>query len=107
VRENTYSGATTALLQAMASAKPVVVTRTAAIARGYHLQDGRNCRLVPPNDVTALERAVSELLEDGGAAGALAGRARETVERHLTWSHYTDRIRQLLVTACSPTTVPA
>jgi glycosyltransferase involved in cell wall biosynthesis len=107
VRENTYSGATTALLQAMASAKPVVVTRTAAIARGYHLQDGRNCRLVPSNDVTALERAVSELLEDGGAAGALAGRARETVERHLTWSHYTDRIRQLLVTACSPTTVPA
>ena len=32
VRENSYSGATTVLLQAMALAKPVVVTRTAAIA---------------------------------------------------------------------------
>jgi glycosyltransferase involved in cell wall biosynthesis len=39
VRENSYSGATTTLLQAMACAKPVVVTRTAAIARGYHLED--------------------------------------------------------------------
>ena len=47
VRDNTYSGATTTLLQAMASGKPVVVTRTAAIARGYHLEDGANCRLVP------------------------------------------------------------
>src|SRR5262245_61269024 len=35
VLENSYSGATTVLLQAMALAKPVVVTRTAAIATGY------------------------------------------------------------------------
>ena len=32
VRDNSYSGATTVLLQAMALAKPIVVTRTAAIA---------------------------------------------------------------------------
>ena len=30
---------------------PSVVTRTAAIARGYHLEDGVNCRLVPPGDL--------------------------------------------------------
>jgi hypothetical protein len=47
VRENTYSGATTVLLQAMALGKPVVVSRTAAIADGYQLEDGVNCRLVP------------------------------------------------------------
>ena len=58
VRDNTYSGATTALLQAMASGKPVVVSRTAAIAHGYHLEDGSNCRLVPPGDAAALEDAV-------------------------------------------------
>ena len=39
VRENSYSGATTTLLQAMACGKPTVVTRTAAIARGYELED--------------------------------------------------------------------
>ena len=50
VRENSYSGATTVLLQAMALEKPVVVTRTSAIATGYGLVDGENCRLVAPGD---------------------------------------------------------
>ena len=50
VRDNSYSGATTVLLQAMALAKPVVVTRTAAIATGYGLVDGENVRLAVPGD---------------------------------------------------------
>src|SRR5262249_56365223 len=48
VRDNSYSGATTVLLQAMAMAKPVVVSRTAAINEGYELEDGVNARLVEP-----------------------------------------------------------
>jgi glycosyltransferase involved in cell wall biosynthesis len=107
VKDNSYSGATTTLLQAMATAKPVVVSRTAAIARGYHLEDGSNCRLVPPGDVAALEHAVSAYLADGGEAAAVGVRARETVERHLTWQHYTDAIHELLVSAASGTTVSA
>ncbi len=50
VRDNSYSGATTVLLQAMALGKPVVVSRTKAIASGYGLVDGDNCRLVEPGD---------------------------------------------------------
>lgn len=96
VRENSYSGATTVLLQSMALGKPVVVSATAAIARGYHLEDGVNCRLVPPGDTSALERALAELLEDPERAAALGPRARETVERHLTWEAYTRRIGELL-----------
>jgi glycosyltransferase involved in cell wall biosynthesis len=96
VRENSYSGATTVLLQSMALGKPVVVSRTAAIARGYHLEDGVNCRLVAPGDTRALERAIAELLEDPKRAAALGARARETVERHLTWEAYTRRIGELL-----------
>jgi glycosyltransferase involved in cell wall biosynthesis len=96
VRENSYSGATTTLLQAMACAKPVVVTRTAAIARGYHLEDGVNCRLVPPGELDALEAAVVEVLDNRSVAAGLGLRARETVERHLTWSGYTSEIRRLL-----------
>ena len=99
VRENSYSGATTTLLQAMACAKPVVVTRTAAIARGYHLEDDRNCRLVPPADVSGLEHAVRGLLDDPARAAGLGERARETVERDLTWAAYTRELGRLLAAA--------
>jgi glycosyltransferase involved in cell wall biosynthesis len=96
VRDNSYSGATTLLLQAMAMAKPVVVSRTEAIAGGYGLEDGFNCRLVEPGDAEALERAVLELVADAGAAAALGTRARETVERSLSWERYTDALWEVL-----------
>lgn len=99
VRDNSYSGATTTLLQAMATAKPVVVTRTAAIAQGYHLDDGANCTLVPPADLEALERAVLEHFGDPAWSEAIGARARETVERHLGWTRYADAIRDLLTAA--------
>lgn len=102
VRENSYSGATTTLLQAMACGKPVVVSRTAAIVQGYHLEDGVNCRLVSPGDVEALEHGVVDALD----APELGARAREAVERHHAWRHYTDSIRDLLAAAAG-TTVPA
>jgi glycosyltransferase involved in cell wall biosynthesis len=102
VRENSYSGATTVLLQAMATAKPVVVSRTAAIASGYHLQDGVNCRLVPSGSLEALEETVRALLSDDDRAASLGLRARETVERHLTWSRYTETISTLLRAAARP-----
>jgi glycosyltransferase involved in cell wall biosynthesis len=95
VRENSYSGATTTLLQAMACAKAVVVSRTAAIASGYHLEDGVNCRLVPPGDLAALEHAVVDAFD----AQELGLRARETVERHHSWSRYTDSLTDLLLAA--------
>jgi len=99
VRENSYSGATTTLLQSLACARPTVVTRTAAIADGYHLEDGANCRLVPPGDAAALEQTVTGLLDDEQGAVALGQRGRETVERHLTWSAYTRALGRVLVDA--------
>jgi glycosyltransferase involved in cell wall biosynthesis len=99
VRENSYSGATTVLLQAMAIAKPVVVTRTRAIATGYGLEDGENCRLVPPGDDEAFERALGEVLRDESRARALGASARTTVERELSWDRYVDRIEEVLLDA--------
>jgi glycosyltransferase involved in cell wall biosynthesis len=96
VRDNSYSGATTTLLQAMAMAKPVVVSRTDAIATGYGLEDRLNCRLVPPGDADALEQALVETLTGADAAAALGTRARETVERSLTWERYTNALWELL-----------
>jgi glycosyltransferase involved in cell wall biosynthesis len=96
VRDNSYSGATTVLLQAMALGKPVVVSRTAAIASGYELEDGVNCRLVEPGDVDAFERAILETLTGADAALALGTRARQTVERSFSWERYTDALWQVL-----------
>jgi glycosyltransferase involved in cell wall biosynthesis len=99
VRDNTYSGATTVLLQAMAMAKPVVVSRTEAIASGYGLEDGVNCRLVVPGDIDAFERTLLETLTGADAASSLGVRARETVERSFSWQRYTDALWQLLFSA--------
>jgi glycosyltransferase involved in cell wall biosynthesis len=93
VRPNSYSGATTVLLQAMALAKPVVVSRTDAIASGYGLEDGTNCRLVEPGDPEAFERALLETLADPGSLG---DRARESVERDFSWERYTAALWKIL-----------
>jgi glycosyltransferase involved in cell wall biosynthesis len=99
VRDNTYSGATTVLLQAMAMAKPVVVSRTEAIASGYGLEDGVNCRLVRPGDVDAFEHTLLETLTGADAANSLGIRARETVERSFSWERYTDALCEVLLPA--------
>jgi glycosyltransferase involved in cell wall biosynthesis len=101
VRENTYSGATTVLLQAMALGKPVVVSRTSAIATGYGLVDGENCRLVPPGDAAAFAKSVRDVLGDELHARALGASARRTVESDLTWERYVDRIEQLIDAAAA------
>ena len=99
VRENSYSGATTVLLQALALAKPVVVTRTQAIATGYGLVDGENCRLVAPGDASAFEGALADVLGDEDRARALGAAARATVERDLSWERWVDRVEELLLAA--------
>ena len=101
VQENSYSGATTVLLQAMALGKPVVVTRTQAIARGYGLVDGENCRLVPPGDPDAFAKALRGVLRDDWHARSLGGAARATVERDFTWERYADRLESILRAAAA------
>jgi glycosyltransferase involved in cell wall biosynthesis len=80
----------------MALGKPVVVTRTNAIATGYGLVDGENCRLVAPGDDAGFERALADVLRDEFHARALGASARATVERELTWERYVARIEELL-----------
>jgi glycosyltransferase involved in cell wall biosynthesis len=96
VRHNIYTGATTTLLQAMALGQAVVVSRTQAIASGYGLVDGDNCRLVEPGDLEGFEAALLDLLHDREARAAMGARARETVERSLTWDRYVESLYGLL-----------
>jgi glycosyltransferase involved in cell wall biosynthesis len=99
VRDNSYSGATTVLLQAMALAKPVVVSRTAAMAAGYGLEDGTNVRFVAPGDAESFGRTLAEVLRDSARAETLGARARATVESGLTWDRYVDRLERLVLDA--------
>jgi len=91
-----HAGGINSLVEAMAMAKPVVVSRTEAIAEGYGLEDGINCRLVEPGGGDAFERALSELVADAGAASNLGIRARETVERSFSWERYTNALWEIL-----------
>jgi glycosyltransferase involved in cell wall biosynthesis len=99
VRDNLYSGATTTLLQAMAMGKPVVVSRTAAIADGYGFEDGVDCRLIPPGDEDAFAAAVEGLLGNPSEAAALGARAREAAVQRLGWERYVDALGSVLAGA--------
>src|SRR5262249_19134608 len=101
VRDNSYSGATTVLLQAMAMAKPVVVSRTAAISHGNELGESVNSRLVEPGDVDAFEHAIVETATGADAARSLGTRARQTVERSFSWERYTNTLWEILRAATS------
>jgi glycosyltransferase involved in cell wall biosynthesis len=93
VKQNNYSGATTTLLQAMAMAKPVVVSAVGAISQGYHLENGVNCKLVTPDDARDLGQALSALLADPSRAQTIGASARQTVVEHHSWDQY---VRTLL-----------
>lgn len=96
IKGNSYSGATTTLLQAMAMAKPVVVSRVGAISRGYHLEDGVNCMLVTPHNKEELDKAIMCLLENLTMAEEIGKTARNTVERHLNWDCYVDNLLSII-----------
>jgi glycosyltransferase involved in cell wall biosynthesis len=92
VRENSYSGATTTLLQALAMERPVAVSRVGAIRDGYGLADREHVRWAEPGDAASLETAVSDLLAAPEEAAAMGRRARQLVLGSLTWAHFADRM---------------
>ncbi len=73
-----HEGDPAAVLEAMATARPVVVTPPAAAA----VEDGRNGLVVPQGDVGTLGQALIGLLRDPDRARALGNEARRTVERN-------------------------
>jgi glycosyltransferase involved in cell wall biosynthesis len=88
VKENTYSGATTTLLQCMAMGKAVAVSRVGAIREGYGFEDGMNLRWMEPGSPESLAEVVDSLLADEAARRRLGERARRHVVEHLGWDRY-------------------
>lgn len=87
-------GGLTALLEAMAMAKPVVATDRPAIRE--YARDGETALLVPPEDPTALRAAIERVLGDRALARrlGLAGRAR--VEADYTTRRFAEGLAPLL-----------
>jgi hypothetical protein len=82
-------------LQAMACARPVVLTRSRGLWAPSTLQDGMNISLVPPGDATALATAVRTLLEDPRRAAAIGAEARAGVIRDAPVSAFADRLLEI------------
>jgi glycosyltransferase involved in cell wall biosynthesis len=84
----------TALLEAMASGRPVLAAER-PIVRDY-AGDGESCLLVPPEDPAALRDAIELLLGDASLARRLGARGRELVERRFTSRALAERLATLL-----------
>ena len=69
-------------LEAMAAAKPVIVTRSGGPQE--IVEDGRTGLLVPPADADALAGKIRELFSDPGRMAMLARTARAKVENEFT-----------------------
>jgi len=82
-------------LQAMASARPVVLSRTRGLWAPAELRDGENLVLVPPADPRELAHSVRLLLDDRPRADAIGRSARESVLAGATIEGYAERLLEV------------
>lgn len=93
VFESRYAAGVQALMEGMASGRPVVVTRSRGL-EGYI--DERACIPVPPGEPKRMADAIRHLLDHPAEAAAMGRRGRElALERH-TMEAYVARLRTLV-----------
>lgn len=98
--ENDFQAGVTTLLEAMAMAKPVVVTRT--IGQRDVVEDGVNGIYVPPGDPAALRAAIVHLLQNPDEAARLGANARKTIEDRMTLDHWASTIAETVMRLARP-----
>lgn len=90
LRPNLHVSGITTTLEAMACARPVVVTDTPGM-RDY-IDDGSTGLLVPAGNAGAMADAVDSLLEFPGEAAEMGRRARAAVESNFSTEHQAQRL---------------
>jgi glycosyltransferase involved in cell wall biosynthesis len=82
-------------LQAMATGRPVVLSKTRGLWAPEELRDGENLVLVPPADPRELAHSVRLLLDDQPRANAIGLAARKSVLADATSQRYADRLLEV------------
>jgi glycosyltransferase involved in cell wall biosynthesis len=82
-------------LQAMATARPVVLSKTRGLWAPATLRDGENLVLVPPADPRELAHSVCLLLDDQPRANAIGLSARTSVQAGATIGRYSERLLEV------------
>lgn len=93
VRPSTLEGMPLTVLEAMASALPVVATPVGGTPE--LLQDGVHGYLVPVGDSMALANAIIKVLDSPALAGEMGRRGRELVEKSYSWEAVVTRTEQV------------
>ena len=97
---NDFQAGVTTLLEAMAMARPVIVTATEG--QRDIVVDGETGILVPPGDAVALTRALRILLANPAERRRLGRNAREAVLAKFDLPHYAARLHRHLVEVAGP-----
>ncbi len=71
------------IFEYMAAGKPIICSDIPVLRE--ILDDGANCRMCPPGDVSAWRTAVESVACDSRTAAGLGAGAREKLLRHYTW----------------------
>jgi glycosyltransferase involved in cell wall biosynthesis len=93
VRPSSLEGMPLTVLEAMATALPVVATPIAGT--GELIQDGLNGHIVQVDDTAALANAVIKLLDDRSAAEKMGRNGRALVEGSYTWDAVVERTEHI------------
>ena len=93
-RYGTENSGTIALLEAMASGRPVVVTERSTLAE--YVRAGETALTVAPEDPAALRAAIETLLGDPERARKLGERGRRQVEESHTTRHFAARLAGII-----------
>lgn len=84
-------------LQAMACAKPLILTETSGIWSRMYLKHKFNCYLIKPRNIQDLKTAVKWIIDNKDAARAMGIQARETVLKHFTVAHFNEKLYSILI----------
>jgi phosphatidyl-myo-inositol dimannoside synthase len=94
-------GQPTVALEAMAAARPLVVTRVGGLPD--LVREGENGLVVEERDPDALAKAIVSLARDATRRTAMGAAGRARVERELNWDTVADRLIRVYESASPPT----
>jgi glycosyltransferase involved in cell wall biosynthesis len=93
-RYGSEGGGLTALLEAMAMARPVVATDRPVLHD--YIEEEKTALVVPPEEPESLQAGIARILDDPALGSSLGSAARSRVEQGLTTRHFARAIAPIL-----------